>query len=64
MFKTPACANDDRIVQFSEILHITIVTARGGLRLGSSKRVSPDRVSPAVELTKTTTKPLVMETLS
>ena len=22
VFKTPACANDDRIVQFSEILHI------------------------------------------
>ena len=37
VFKTPACAKDDRIVQFSEILHITIVTA---LRLGSTKRVS------------------------
>ena len=40
MFKTPACAKDDRIVQFSEILHITIATARYGLRLGSTKRVS------------------------
>ena len=40
VFKTPACAKDDRIVQFSEILHITIVTARYGLRLGSTKRAS------------------------
>ena len=40
VFKTPACAKDDRIVQFSEILHITIVTARYGVRLGSTKRVS------------------------
>ena len=33
MFKTPACAKEDRIVQFSEIHHITIVTARRrGLR--------------------------------
>ena len=39
-WKTPACAKDDRIVQFSKILHITIVTARYGLRLGSTKRVS------------------------
>ena len=37
VFKTPACAKKDRIVQFS---HITIVTARSGLRLGSTKRVS------------------------
>ena len=44
VFKTPACAKDDRIVQFSEILHITIVTARYGLRLGSTKRVSIELV--------------------
>ena len=40
VFKTPACAKKDRIVQFSEIHHITIVKARSGFRLGSSKRVS------------------------
>ena len=40
VFKTPACAKDDRIVQFSDILYITIVTARYGLHLGSTKRVS------------------------
>ena len=39
VFKTPACAKKDRIVQFSEIHHITIVKARSGFRLGSSKRV-------------------------
>ena len=40
VFKTPACAKKDRIVQFSEIHHITIVTARSGIRLGSTKHVS------------------------
>ena len=40
VFKTPACAKKDRNVQFSEIHHVTIVTARSGLRLGSTKRVS------------------------
>ena len=38
--KLPPAPRTTVLAQFSEILHITIVTARYGLRLGSTKRVS------------------------
>ena len=61
VFKTPACAKKDRNVQFSEIHHVTIVTARSGLRLGSTKRVS---IELSMEQTRRTMKPLVVEKVS